>query len=173
MRRRIGLLIAAATFVAAGPALAAQVVALGASNTYGRGKGQHPDGVPMSQAYPAQLQAMLAAQGCRVTVLNAGVPGDTTGGMLRRLPRSMGKDTKVVIVQPGGNDARRGLTDSRENLAAISAYVESRGAKVVMLDNLGIARGFRLPDRQHFSSEGHKLFAQSVLSEVASAACGR
>jgi acyl-CoA thioesterase I len=39
------------------------IVALGASNTYGKGLGKHPGGVDPGRAYPAQLQAMLKAKG--------------------------------------------------------------------------------------------------------------
>ena len=52
----------------------AQVVALGASNTAGKGVG-------MAQAFPAQLQSML--KGMRVT--NAGISGNTTQNGLDRL----------------------------------------------------------------------------------------
>ena len=170
---RFGL-VALFVVALAGSALGAEVVALGASNTHGRGKGRHLDGVDRPQAFPAQLQAMLAAQGCAARVLNAGVAGDTTAGMLRRLPPLIKKETRVLILQTGGNDRRQGIDNSSENVAAIKAFVESRGVKLVMLDRLGrIAGPYRLPDGQHFSAEGHTLFAQSVLSEVKAAACGR
>lgn len=171
--RTLGLVLAVAASLAASSVSAATVVALGASNTEGRGRGAHPDGVPKSQAYPAQLQAMLAAQGCKASVLNAGVAGDTTAGMLRRAPRVIGKDTKVLILQPGGNDARQGVAGTQDNIAAIRALAESRGVKVVMLESLRVASAYRLPDGMHYSAPGHKLFAESVLSDVASAACGR
>ncbi len=168
-----GALLVVAFLGSAAPVCAATVVALGASNTEGKGRGAHADGVPKSQAYPAQLQAMLAARGCRATVLNAGVAGDTTAGMLRRLPGALGKDAKVLILQPGGNDARRGASDTEANIAAIKSYAGARGVTVVMLDNLRVARDHRLPDGMHFSAEGHKILAQSILSDVAAAACGR
>lgn len=153
----------------------ADVVALGASNTEGRGRGATADGVPRAQAFPAQLQAMLRAEGCRATVSNAGVAGDTTGGMLRRLPRALGKDTKVLILQPGGNDARRGEAGDRaSNIAAIQSYAEARGVKVVMMDRLqAIAGSYLLGDGQHYSAEGHAQFAAYVLSDVRAAACAR
>jgi acyl-CoA thioesterase-1 len=53
----------------------AQVVALGASNVAGRG-------VSSSEAFPAQLEQMLAAKGLNVHVTNAGISGDTNEGML-------------------------------------------------------------------------------------------
>ena len=68
----IGVLFAAAT------AQPATVVALGASNTFGKG-------VSRSQAYPAQLEALLRGKGSNARVINAGINGDTTGGMLARL----------------------------------------------------------------------------------------
>jgi acyl-CoA thioesterase-1 len=61
--------------VSIGP-VSAQVVALGASNTEGKGVGS-------SEAFPAQLQAMLRAKGAAMVVTNAGVSGDTTGGAAR------------------------------------------------------------------------------------------
>ena len=41
-------------------------------------------------------------------VANAGINGDTTAGMLRRLDRAVPAGTRVVILQPGGNDAPQG-----------------------------------------------------------------
>ena len=83
-------LIAVALFtIAAGPASAAtaQIVAFGASNTAGYGVGS-------DQAWPARLEAMLRAKGYQVTVANAGISGDTTMGMLRRLDAAL----RVMIV---------------------------------------------------------------------------
>lgn len=51
----------------------AQIVALGASNVAGKG-------VDSSEAYPAQLERLLAARGYHVHVANAGVSGDTNLG---------------------------------------------------------------------------------------------
>src|SRR5687767_3158214 len=55
-----------------------RIVALGASNTNGKG-------VSRSQAYPAHLQGLLKQKGVNAVVSNAGIDGDTTGGMLARL----------------------------------------------------------------------------------------
>ena len=76
------LSILAAIFIfTSAPAGAATIVALGASNTYGKG-------VARNQAYPAQLEAILRAKGANVRVVNAGINGDTTEGMLQRLDRT-------------------------------------------------------------------------------------
>lgn len=166
----LGLALAMATW----GATAAEVVALGASNTEGRGRGATADGVPRSQAFPAQLQQMLAAQGCRARVANAGIAGDTTGGMLQRMPKVIAKDTRVLILQPGGNDARRGEAADREsNIASIKAFAAARGIDVIILESLNrIASGYRLADGQHYSFEGHTAFARYLAPSVlASAAC--
>ena len=62
----------------------AQIVALGASSTAGYGVGA-------SAAYPAQLEAILRARGRPMSVTNAGVSGDTTGGMQDDKRRSLTK----------------------------------------------------------------------------------
>src|SRR6185312_4849473 len=76
------------------PASAAQVVAIGASNTIGGGDGG-PCGQPVwSEAWPAQLEQLLHAHGTNVQVKNAGLAGDTTCNMLSRLDGELGPDTK-------------------------------------------------------------------------------
>jgi acyl-CoA thioesterase I len=72
MTRCFGIAVIALT-LGASVATAAQIIALGASNTEGMGRGKHADGVPREQAYPAQLERILNSSGCRVQVLNAGV----------------------------------------------------------------------------------------------------
>jgi acyl-CoA thioesterase I len=154
----------------------AQIVALGASNTEGRGRGHHSDGVPRDQAYPAQLERMLNSSGCRAQVVNAGVAGDTTSGMLARLPGLLETNTKILILQPGGNDARRGQGENVQgNIAAIQRITAQRGIKVIILDRLDrIAPEARLPDGQHFSATGHAKFAGYLAPKVrVAAACAK
>lgn len=174
MFRSAGLAILI-SLASASVALSAPVVALGASNTEGKGRGRTPDGVPRAQAYPAQLKRMLNASGCRVRVQNAGIAGDTTSGMLRRASGVIGKDTKVLILQPGGNDERRGEGGNvAGNIAAIRSLAAARGVRVIMLERLGqIAGAHRLADGQHFSAQGHAAFAAWLAPQVRSAAgCG-
>jgi acyl-CoA thioesterase I len=157
-------------------ATAAPIVALGASNTEGMGHGKHADGVPREQAYPAQLERMLNSSGCRVQVVNAGVAGDTTSGMLRRLPGLLETNTKVLVLQPGGNDERRGQGENVwGNIAAIQRIAGQHGTKVIVLDRLDrIAPDARLPDGQHFSATGHAKFAAYLVPKVrAAGACAK
>jgi len=162
---KLGLLILLGAFGAlstAGAAHAATVVALGASNTFGKG-------VSRSQAYPAQLEALLRARGLNVRVVNAGINGDTTGGMLARLDRVIPKGTSVVILQPGGNDRRKLAAD---NAPAIQSRLSAMGIKVVMLPN-GMLHGLpHQPDGQHLTPEGYHMLAEELVGQVA-AALGR
>jgi acyl-CoA thioesterase-1 len=159
--------LAAAILLAAGAAQAASIiVALGASNTYGRGVGRN-------EAYPAQLEALLRAKGHNVHVINAGINGDTTGGMMRRLG-SVPKGTAVVILQPGGNDRRRGSEGDRaENIGAIESQLRARGIRVVLLENGMLHSLPHQPDGQHLTPEGYRMLAQALLGQVEAALGGR
>ncbi len=141
-----------------GFAHAATVVALGASNTAGKG-------VSPGQAYPAQLESMLRAKGIDASVINAGVSGDTTGGMMARLESVVPKGTSVVILQPGGNDLRKGTPNYT---AELRKRLGAMGVRVVMLPN-GMFRGKpHQPDGIHLTPEGYHLLAQQLVGPVAS-----
>jgi acyl-CoA thioesterase-1 len=152
------LSILAALFIfASAPAGAATIVALGASNTYGKG-------VARNQAYPAQLEAILRAKGANVRVINAGINGDTTEGMLQRLDRTVPNGTSAVILQPGGNDRRKGSPD---RTSEIQSRLRARGIPVIMIPN-DTFRGLpRQPDGQHLTPEGYHLLAEQLASQVA------
>jgi acyl-CoA thioesterase-1 len=159
-------LVAAVILASAGIAHAAAiVVALGASNTYGRG-------VARSEAYPAQLQALLRARGHDVRVINAGINGDTTAGMMQRLG-VVPNGARVVILQPGGNDRRKGREQYRaDNVAAIESRLGVRGIRVIMLENGMLQNLPHQPDGQHLTPEGYRMLAQALLGQV-EAALGR
>jgi acyl-CoA thioesterase-1 len=146
-----------------------RIVALGASNTAGMGRGATNMGVARGQAYPAQLERMLRAKGCNARVTNAGIAGDTTAGMLARLNSVVPAGTRIVILQPGGNDARRGASEAARaaNVAAITARLRSRQIEVIVLDRFGAGiQQHRLADGQHFSAEGHAAVAARLLPQV-------
>ena len=167
-RNLIALLGAVALSGFLSAAVQAQVVALGASNTAGKG-------VAPQEAYPAQLEAMLRAKGYNGHVVNAGLNGDTTAGMLARLDSAVPNGTRVVILQPGGNDFRRrgGGSETRaENVEQIMSRLRSRGVQVIMLENqtLGaVPAQYHQPDGQHLTPEGYRLLASWLLPQVAPA----
>jgi len=155
----LALAIALGVLAGERPAHAATVVALGASNTFGKG-------VSRDQAYPAQLAARLRARGIDVGVANAGINGDTTGGMLARLDRAVSKDTRVVLLQPGGNDQRKGASDET---SAIRDRLNARGIRVVMVPNRMFAGKPHQSDGVHLTPEGYRLLAEQLVDDVAGA----
>jgi acyl-CoA thioesterase-1 len=159
--------VAAAILASAGAASSATiVVALGASNTYGRG-------VARNAAYPAQLETLLRQKRPDVRVLNAGINGDTTGGMLHRLG-AVPNGTAVVILQPGGNDRRKGSEGDRAgNIGTIQSRLAGRGIKVIVLEN-GMLRNLpHQPDGHHLTPEGYRMLAQALMGQVEAALGGR
>jgi acyl-CoA thioesterase-1 len=176
LRLMLSVAIVAAVIAPASRQAEAQpiaIVALGASNTYGKGRGQHPGGVEPARAYPAQLQAMLKAKGYDVRVVNAGVAGDTTSGMLARLNAAVPNGTQIVILQPGGNDARRGVGAGQRdaNIAEIRRRLQARGIKVILLERIRALTPptSRHPDGQHFDAQGHAAVAAHLLPQVIAA----
>jgi acyl-CoA thioesterase-1 len=149
-------ILAAICILGTGPAGAATIVALGASNTYGKG-------VARGQAYPAQLEAILRAKGANVRVVNAGINGDTTEGMLRRLNQAVPKGTSAVILQPGGNDRRKGSPD---RTSEIQSQLSARGIPVIMMPNSSFRGLPHQPDGQHLTPEGYHMLAEQVASQV-------
>jgi acyl-CoA thioesterase I len=151
------LALLAGLTLAAAPADAATVVALGASNTYGKG-------VARNQAYPAQLEAILRSRGSHVRIINAGINGDTTEGMLRRLGRAVPKGTSAVILQPGGNDRRKASTD---RTAEIQSRLGAMGIPMIVMGNGMLHALPHQPDGQHLTPEGYHMLAEAIASEVA------
>ncbi len=99
---------------AAASAETVTVAALGDSLTQGYG-------LPEADGFVPQLEAWLSAQGANVTVINAGVSGDTTQGGLSRVAWTLTSDVDAIIVALGGNDLLRGIDPdlSRTNLDGI------------------------------------------------------
>ena len=90
------------------------VVFLGNSLTAGYG-------LNISEAFPAILQRRADESGWPVTMVNAGLSGETTAGGLRRLPWLMRSDMDILVIALGGNDGLRGLPveDTQANLLRI------------------------------------------------------
>lgn len=100
----------------AGPTLDARrtIVFLGTSLT--AGLGLEPD-----SAYPQQIQRKIDASGLPYQVVNAGVSGETTAGLLRRLDWVLKRPADVIVVETGANDGLRGLpvTATRSTISSV------------------------------------------------------
>src|SRR5262245_3180499 len=137
-----------------------RIVAIGASNTHGWYVGNQG-------AYPARLEALLKAKGIDAKVTNAGVPFETTAGMLKRIDSDVPKGTDIVILQPGGNDRRFLMTKEQRaaNIAAMERHLRSRSIKVIVYDDEIPLRYYAL-DFIHLTGEGHAMIAAALLPRV-------
>jgi acyl-CoA thioesterase-1 len=162
-----GAFVTAALFAPLAAKADAKIVAIGASNTSGIGAG-------FGQFFPSQLEAMLKAHGYKAQVINAGVPGDTTRGMLARLDASVPADTRIVILQPGGNDLRFGYTkeERANNIRAMVAKLQKRGIRVIVADNLQGLLAKHSADGLHFNGEAHAMIAKQLYPQVVDALGG-
>jgi acyl-CoA thioesterase-1 len=154
-------------------AQSALIVAIGADNVAGFGKGKNRGGVRTDQAFPAQLQGLLLAQGLDVHVTNAGVPGDTTADILARLDSAVPDGTRLVILdKANGNDKKAGLHDEQHALMHdIKSRLAARHIALFILppwEDIPGAVANRDPDGHHFTAEGHAQIAAFLLPEVTS-----
>jgi acyl-CoA thioesterase-1 len=170
-----GIIVVVALISAMQGAAAADIVALGASNTAGFG-------VSRDQAFPSRLQAMLHAKGLNVSIANAGRSGDTVAGMLSRLGSAVPNGTRVVILDPGNNDIKactetwrpqRCATPAEHDatVASIASRLQARGIKLVMANTefRSVPISQWQADRRHLTAEGHRSTAARLLSAITDA----
>ena len=97
--------------------------------------------LPMSAAFPAQLEKALKAKGLNVEIANAGVSGDTASGGLSRLDWSVPDGTDAVIVELGANDMLRNVDPkvTRAALEQIVTKLKQRGIEVMLAGMRSVA----------------------------------
>lgn len=78
-------------------------------------------GLDPDSAYPQHLQRMIDSAGMSYGVVNAGVSGETSSALLRRLDWLLREPFAVIVVETGANDGLRGIPVStmRGNIAQI------------------------------------------------------
>jgi len=100
------------------------IVAFGDSLTHGTGASE-------DTAYPAVLASLTGR-----TVINAGVPGDTTTSGLQRLPEVLAEhQPRLVLLCLGGNDMLRkhSAASTESNLRLLVQTIRASGALVVLV----------------------------------------
>ncbi len=110
------------------------ILALGDSLTEGLG-------VAEIDNYPSQLQKLLPAH---IEVINAGLSGETSTGLLNRLDWVLKQKPNLTILNIGANDAMRALPIdlTRKNIDQIITKIKQSNSAVILAgmqiyDNLG------------------------------------
>ena len=95
----------------------------------------HGYGLEPQDGFVPQLEQWLQENKENVSILNAGVSGDTTAGGLARTDWTLTPEVEALIVALGGNDLLRGiLADfSRSNLDGILQKAGARGIPVLLV----------------------------------------
>lgn len=107
------------------------ITALGDSLTQGYG-------LPAEQGFVPQLQDWLRARGHDVTLINAGVSGDTSAGGLSRIDWTLATETDALMIELGANDMLRG-TDPALTRANLIGIIEAAQAQQLPILLIGIA----------------------------------
>jgi len=135
------------------------ILAFGDSLTYGTGANSE------TESYPAILQNQLNR-----TVINAGIPGETSAEGLARLPEFLEKhNPHLVILCHGGNDLLRRLDKAqlKSNLKTMVKQIEQSGAEVVLLGVPTFNFGFEVPSLYQEVANEHGLAIElDVIAEI-------
>lgn len=109
-------------------------------------------GLPKEQAFPALIEARLAAEGRPWKVVNAGISGDTTAGGVARLDWVFRQKVDVLFLCLGANDGLRGVpvAETERNLRLILDRARKEGARAVLA-------GIQLPE--NYGSDYRRAFA--------------
>ena len=93
-------------------------------------------GLLEEQGFTKQLEQELSQQGHNISVINAGVSGDTTSGGLSRLSWVLSSIEKpdLVILELGANDALRGITPdiTRANMKKMLTILDEANIKTLV-----------------------------------------
>ena len=147
----------------------AQVVAFGASITWGKG-------VSGQEAYPARLEALLRSKGINVTVVNQGINGDTLQNMQDRMDRAVPQGTRVVILQVGAPNARQGKEEGgnfENQVSSLRSRLKARGIRVIIVGGIrgipGMSADLIQRDGIHPTAAGQAVLADWLLPQVMNA----
>ena len=112
------------------PGGARTVLFLGTSLTAGLG-------LDADSAYPQQIQRKIDSVGLAYQTVNAGVSGETSAGLLRRLDWVLQAPAGVIVVETGANDGLRGqpVEGTKATIGAVLTRIakERPEAKVVLV----------------------------------------
>ena len=91
-------------------------------------------GLAAEATFPSLLEARLSQEGYHVTMVNAGVSGDTSSGGLARLDWALAGGADGLILELGANDMLRGVDPevTKAALDGILPKLKARNIKVLI-----------------------------------------
>ena len=143
------------------------ILAIGASNTAGKG-------VSENEAWPAVLEGMLKRKGYDAHVTVHATNGLTSAQIIG-FTSSIPSGTQIVIFDTGSsNDRKRNLSpaQSAANKAEIVRRIRAHGAVAIKAPygNPGGRGGYpKQADGIHFTPAGHRMVAAKLVSRVIAA----
>ncbi|MBU0946954.1 MAG: arylesterase [Proteobacteria bacterium] len=119
------------------PTYSGSIIAVGDSLTAGLG-------VLEDDAWPAILEKKLQHNGYHWQVINAGINGETSSGLLSRIKWILARNPEIVILETGANDGLRGIPPHvvRNNIDKTVQILQENNVLVVLagmqiVQNLG------------------------------------
>lgn len=113
------------------------IIAVGDSLTAGLGVMEY-------EAWPALIEQKLQKNGQHWQVINAGISGETSSGLLSRIKWTVAQKPEIVILETGANDGFRGIPTSlvRKNISEAVRILQEGNVTVVLagmqiVQNLG------------------------------------
>lgn len=84
-------------------------------------------GLDPDSAYPQLIQRKIDSAGLWYDVVNAGVSGETSAGLLRRLDWLLRQPFDVIVIETGANDGLRGtpVEEAKSNIRSIIERVKA------------------------------------------------
>lgn len=123
--------------IAVTPSYNGTIIAVGDSLTAGLG-------VMEGEAWPALLEKKLQDNGKHWQVINAGISGETSSGLLSRMKWILAQQPDVVVLETGANDGFRGISPSliKKNIGKAVQILQEGNVTVVLagmqiVQNLG------------------------------------
>jgi acyl-CoA thioesterase-1 len=106
------------------------VIFFGTSLTAGQG-------LEPEQAFPVLIEQLADSAGLPIHAVNAGLPGETTAGAVRRIDWVLRTAADVIVLEVGANDALRGLAPeaAKANIETLVGAVRKKqpAAKIILV----------------------------------------
>ncbi len=110
--------------------------------------------LPLVDSYPKILEKKLSESGEKVEVVNAGISGETTAGLLERAEFIVEQKPDLLLITTGGNDAFRNLPikSTKENIkAALQIFKRNVKADNIYLLQIETTANLGISYREEFN----------------------